>query len=213
MSGVVDLVVDTCVLFELSSWHDLTEAKPGEMQKRMSRARGSLSLGWFCHRKRLTGVCQVGETHRVLDKKGAGPDTQKGVVPWMTANFLLPKCLPNWRLQDTEQAIVEGNAMDCWLVDFAKVHDVPLLTREEHEKNALRRHAQRIGVEVLTPEEWIRKQGGDVNALASELWSVIDRQIVQFANHPGHRMSRQKEAVFRENCRDYKKGMRGLLLS
>lgn len=205
----VDLALDTNVLVDVVSNHDLDEAggglvraatasqpTPGRQyvrwQYRWERARVALALAWWLHRERRTSASLKHELWaRVLSVK-AKPGTVDGAHAWLFANFFKSAVVPSWFMGRCEDPAFDdvhlvsgqpgdGNRRDQLLVRMARHAEVPLVSWEEQPTGAIAREAAIApAVTVVTPIKYLTNVKQDVDALLLELSAAFEPALIAF---------------------------------
>lgn len=160
MTSDPSIVLDTNVLLDILSWHDLmatadrVHAERGDdamldpaVTYRLARARESTLLAIHLNRTKATTYNLLGEGARLMLQQ-APPITENsspvGAFVHVALHFVKDYLLPNWTMSvdaysidDAAEQTLEalpgnyvGNAADRALLEYAKARDIPLVTNE-----------------------------------------------------------------------------------
>jgi hypothetical protein len=166
----VQAVVDTNVMFDIASCHDLSTSDEDDVNSvvsvyRRQRARDAVILAMLFDRDKVTTFNLWGETaelfHKIVD-----PSDNTSIETIFTttfAHFTKDFVLPDWTMavDPASQAELRSNAADQALVDIAKARGVPLITSEGfapaglYEAKIIKK-ARAAGVTVMTPRRDLR---------------------------------------------------------
>lgn len=183
---MISVVIDTNTFLEILSVGDIlrpydqldrgeaSELDTEEVDRRIGRVQESLILGQVLHKKGMTSYTLSGETLRILTKMvppfpSLGESNNSYVSRHYTGrmvHFVKDEVWDKWLwVSDTVPEIVTSNECDQLLVNRAKQFEVSLISRESPtKKGSIYRRAELAGVEVLSPEQFIRRAGVDVGA-------------------------------------------------
>ncbi len=178
----VRVVIDTCVLLDIYSCHDLGRAydKHGTdfpdtpaLTYRRARARESLLLAVYLHRARAVTWNLADESVRKLLEAVPPNESDTFELHYTTVmvNYVRDQVIPCWTaLQDTQPETVHGTEADVFAVNRAKELGVPMITNEGYtasgvQETKMRKRAAAAGVPVFTPcEYWTRRIDPDDQA-------------------------------------------------
>ncbi len=153
----ITAVIDSNVLLELYSCHDIARAPQDAKQYRIDRARDSLVLAIYLDQVRATtyGLFEAIEINRQRVPPGpvadAGERSYELLFTTMFVWFVKDHVLTRWQpIAARDHDKLRSNAADRHLEDFAYEHRKPLITREAK----LAKRARARGVEVYSPREF-----------------------------------------------------------
>lgn len=149
----INAVVDTNVVVELYSCHDIARASADSKQDRIDRARDSLVLAIYLDQVRATTyvLYEAIEINRQRVPPGPIPDSYELLFTTLFIWFVKDRVLARWQpIAAREHDALRSNAADRHLEDFAYEHKKPLITREAK----LTKRARARGVEVYSPREF-----------------------------------------------------------
>ena len=180
-SKKIDYVVDTNVMLDLFSWHNLMEerARPDaslrddNVRYRIARHGAALRLAVWFHENEATTLSLKREGLRLflrcVPPKPSGTDLNSDYTTTFI-NVIKPRALPGWHAGTTDvDANISGDEADGSLVREAKRLNVPLVTNEEKEKGTVRKTAALANVRVVSPRELLTSKGFDERAVAAFL--------------------------------------------
>jgi hypothetical protein len=181
-------VVDTNVLLDIYSWHDLLDTaerlhpllgdafvEDPHFAFRLARARESLLLGVYFNSIGARTYSLRAEPLRLLQKVSPRvplSSTEELANSFTTrfVNFVHPRLLGNWIMEWAEDPeIVVGNDADEMLLEFAADHQLPLVTNEGYTPKGVIHEKMRLlatdrGVRAYTPAEFCRAKSFDPQA-------------------------------------------------
>jgi hypothetical protein len=188
----VDAAIDTNVLIEIYSAHDLLEAidklahltEPliavhPDVERRRVRARESLLLAHHLHQQ---GTFTYALLREFTDKLPnlVPPQSRDEFETAYTTVFVHhlrdELMFPGWKIATVTGADddVAKNGCDEHLVKFAARHKVPLISNETKPKGTIQRLARKHGARVVTPRQfWLGKM--DEAQAVREILSALDR--------------------------------------
>lgn len=181
LDGHCACVLDTNVLLELYSIHDLSKLYAEEFEKhgetagelarvlyRRKRAAYALGLAIALHERSLATFQLGGESLRILQERvPPGEDSLELAYVELFLYYVKDYCLADWSAV-TDEKIDEGakgNACDDNLLNIARVNRVALITNEgssQHgidDTHGIRGRARSAGVPVFTPAEYLGTLG------------------------------------------------------
>jgi hypothetical protein len=181
LDGSCRCVIDTNVLLELYSVHDLTTLYTAEHGRhgdgaehlasvvyRRRRAAYALALAIALHEKAQTTFQLGGESLRILEKR-VPPDSDSLELAYVQLflYYIKDYCLTDWNsVTDANiDAGAIGDACDDILLNVARVNTLPLITNEGNnvegvdDSHGLRKRAIDSGVRVYTPREYLAELG------------------------------------------------------
>jgi hypothetical protein len=181
LEGTCACVLDTNVLLELYSIHDLTKLYAAEFEKhgetaeeralvlyRRQRAAYTLGLAIALHERSFTTFQLGGESLRILsDRVPPDEDSLEAIYVQLFLYYVKDYCLANWNPVTDEKIDegVKGNACDDILLNIARVNRLSLVTNEGSSERGLddthgmRGLAKTAGVQVFTPFEYLGTLG------------------------------------------------------
>jgi hypothetical protein len=194
-SDTPNAILDTNVFLAIYSWHDVVsvtnavlEAQPAAtlehaaIQFRVQRARAAFALTLFLNEYGWSTGVALNEIGRTLEAKAPPTDPEQGVASnfvRLYAHFIKDKLLPAWRGGGDEEADAKkkGNDVDRICLAWAEQHRVPLISWEGHGPNGfdpnklIPLEAAKRGIDLVTPEELLRRERFDGTAAAQHFFS------------------------------------------
>ena len=168
-------VVDTCVLADVFSCHDLIEAirvtkcEDDNVRYRRARVQESMILIEYLHRKRLATFSLRDELWKVFERNvPADPVSEKTEFPKIAFDFLAQNIWRDWTpvVQDPDWGEEpSNNKADDALIEIARRYAIPLITNEGYgrdgtldRRNRMRKRCIASGVDVVSPKAfWDKK--------------------------------------------------------
>lgn len=175
-------IVDTNVLLEITSWHDVLNAyknveveepETPYMRHRRARVRESILLGIYLHKQKAVTYSLVSELVDLLARH-APPEARDFNTEYakVVIHYIFDDIWRDWRKVGPDRGSgVEprAHAADRELVRVAQAYRLPLITNEGNtpeginENNGMRKLARANGVTLVTPKEfWERKLDPEV---------------------------------------------------
>jgi hypothetical protein len=193
-----DLIVDTNVLLQLYSVHDLTAAyaradseSDSAFVHRRERTRDALLFALLCDSEGLATGSLRNEPIRQLTSN-APPEGQdfETVYTQLFIWFIRDHVLTNWVpgfIREIDDTAMRGDACDDEYLALARNNELPLITDEgnteaglrevtRNGKRNLRGRAHDAGISVFTPGEFWRVRGLDPVVASKSLLERFDRQ-------------------------------------
>jgi hypothetical protein len=193
-AGVPNAVLDTNVGLAIYSWHDLVAIAAEHpsatlehtaIQFRAQRARTAFFLTLFLHQNEWKTLVPLSEWRRKLIETSPPNGPEHSVESSFFFLYVRPKLLPGWYAGGdlNSDAAIRGTNVDRLCLDWAEQHKTPLVSWEGHGPNGLDRskliprEAPRRGIDLLTPEELLRRQNFDASAAVQRFFSDWDSQV------------------------------------
>lgn len=151
-------VVDTNVLIETHSFHDIARARPGTEDSRMELARNSLLLAIHLHQKRAITYSLYEIAEVMMARVPVDQPTLERLFAGVFAHFVKDLVLDGWDSRVWAGGNPRSSEADRHLIDRAEEIERPLITRDSRMTSGARER----GVTVHTPEEFWRREGLDV---------------------------------------------------
>lgn len=190
------MALDTNVVFEQMTIADLDRAAERfgdspEFRHRLYRARDSIILAWYFHRRQwTTGSAFTEVTGQIFKQVPNDDPTVAMAFTTVVGHFVLPHVVPGWKACGFEGVPpnLKGRDIDDFLLAAAKEERIPLITNEGNGLNGvssddpkkLRRKAIEAGVQVFTPAQFLRTSGVDYRRSSQEFLTAYDRQLPKF---------------------------------
>lgn len=202
---VPNALLDTNVLLAAYSWHDfidganrLLERDPtatlehDEIQFRAQRARAAFLLTLFLNQNEWKTLAPAKELERILVARAPPTDPGHGVESdfvRLYLSFVCDRLLPGWELWGDDlnsDAAFKGSGVDRHLLDLAERYEIPFLSWEGHGPNGLDasklvpREAHERGIDLLTPEELLRRQNFDEGPAIQRFFLDWDEHVAAY---------------------------------
>jgi len=211
-----DAVLDTNVGLDIYSWHDflsvgdrLLKAAKTEAERRMvlrhpdvqfraQRMRHAFFLALFFNEKRWATLLALNELMRKMRELAPPADGPLSNYVRMQTYFVRDKLLRRWKaggnLKSDKNLV--GNAVDRLCLDWADKHKVPLISCETNPKKLIPKEAKARGIDLATPEKFLKQRNYDGPAAAQKFLADWD------AKAPAYIKQNPTAAKFLPTARD-----------
>ncbi len=166
---VTRITVDTNVVLDVASWHDLMKAFDRRdfeaVEWRRRCARDALSLFVHCHENSIDSLSVDEFRAQLLVHCDPAADAMEDhfvrVFVWFVKDYLLYRW--DWKY-GTNSTGLKSNAADAAVLELAKTTGTALITKEDFtpkglrpkpKRGSLRKKATDAGVPVYHPREWL----------------------------------------------------------
>jgi hypothetical protein len=181
-----DAVLDTNVGLDIYSWHNLldigdkllkeakTEAdkravlRHPDLQVRAQRMRHAFFLALFFDHNKWHTLVALNELMRKIRDLVPLTDAALSNYARMQTYFVRGKLLRRWKAGGnikSDKKLV-GNAVDGLCLDWADKHKIPLISCETNPKKLIPKQAKARGIDLATPEAFLKQQNFDGPAAA-----------------------------------------------
>jgi hypothetical protein len=216
--GSANAILDTNVALAIYSWHDVLKvgdevlrADPGEtlehgdIQFRAQRQRVALQLALFFNEHSWKVAVPVQEFLRILRRNAPPTDPATSNFTRLQLHFIRGTLMPNWTLCGDEKsdAGVTGSDVDRLCMDWAVEHEIPLISWEGwgpeglNEKTLIQREAPGRGIDLLSPEQLLKRLNFDGASAVRRFLADWDARIGEYA------AKTEGAAAFLEYARPY----------
>lgn len=175
------LVLDTNVYIDITTFNELIDAFDRrdiyQIDWRRRRARDALLLSTWLDRERVRSLVLHEFTAMTLERVPPNEESLEGYF-FRLYLYFLTDVFARWDRQVVDGTEgLRGTAADDKYLELARDEGWPLITnedltprgiREKPKRGSLRERARCEGVAVYTPEEFLRSQDADPEALAQD---------------------------------------------
>lgn len=205
----VQLIIDTNVMLDIASCHDLSNSTDEDVDSRGSvyrrqRAKDGVTLAMLLERDGLTTFNLWGESaalfHARVNPHEATPET---VFTTTFLHFTKDVILPRWNMMSdvNESPDARGDEADRALVKLAVKHGVPLVSNEGFgpdgpTKAKLVGKAEGAGVTLLTPRQYFAGKIDEDEAANDFMLRFLANREEYVRTHPSPDAMRDYFATF-----------------